>query len=123
MLLELFRKGRRIGSRVIKEPGDGLDYLSNGGPLGVGTPREAPSSFPIDQTFYPTSEGIEHLESQGEDASVPLRIMMSKNQTPRAYASSTLQGGYSASSKQLNESVKRAMQEGWITTNPNDAAL
>ena len=123
MLLDIFRKGRRLGSRVVKETTDGLDYLSNGGPLYQGKQEGTHSSFPMDQTFYPTSEGIEHLENEGENASVPLRIMMSSNQTPRNYANQTIQGGYSASSKQLNESVKRAMQEGWISHNPNDAAL
>ena len=128
MLMDIFRRGRGIGSRVIKEAGDGLDYISNGGPLGAGKVLSQPgavdqTSLPMHQTFYPTADGIEHLESQGEKASVPLRIMMSGNQTPRSYTSQTLQGGYKASSRQLNDSIKRAIEEGWISLNSKDAAL
>ena len=123
MILDIFRKGKSIGSRVFKEAGDGLDYISNGGPLGVGTQEESSPSISMDATFYPTSEGIEHLENQAESASIPLRIMMSSNQTPRAYASQTLQGGYKASTRQLQQSVQKAMEEGWISDNPRDAAL
>ncbi len=121
--MDLFRRGRSIGSRVIKEAGDGIDYISNGGPLGAGAQQGAPPTLTMDATFYPTAEGIEHLESQAESASIPLRIMMSSNQTPRSYATQTLQGGYKASSKQLNQSVQKAMEEGWISNNPKDAAL
>ena len=123
MILDIFKKGKSIGSRVIKETTDGFDYISNGGPLAEGKETETPSSFSMDATFYPTSEGIEHLENEGEHASAPLRIMMSSNQTPRVYANLTLQGGYQASPKQLQQSIQKAMQEGWISNDSRDAAL